>query len=139
MKSFEELGVLDEILLAISELGFEYPMPVQEAVIPYLLGNGNDVVALAQTGTGKTAAFGIPLIQRVDVKKRFPQALVLAPTRELCLQIADDIKSYSKYIDGLKVLAVYGGSSIESQMKSLKSGERRLKKRLKRNGKNKRR
>lgn len=122
MKSFEELGVLDEILLAISELGFEYPMPVQEAVIPYLLGNGNDVVALAQTGTGKTAAFGIPLIQRVDVKKRFPQALVLAPTRELCLQIADDIKSYSKYIDGLKVLAVYGGSSIESQMKSLKSG-----------------
>ena len=120
--SFEELGVWDEILYAISEMGFEQPMPVQEAVIPYLLGNGNDVVALAQTGTGKTAAFGIPLIQRVDVKKKFPQALVLAPTRELCLQIADDIKDYSKYIDGLKVLAVYGGSSIESQMKSLKSG-----------------
>ena len=122
MMSFEELGVWDEILYAISEMGFEQPMPVQEAVIPYLLGNGNDVVALAQTGTGKTAAFGIPLIQRVDVKKKFPQALVLAPTRELCLQIADDIKDYSKYIDGLKVLAVYGGSSIESQMKSLKSG-----------------
>ena len=120
--SFEELGVWDEILYAISEMGFEQPMPVQEAVIPYLLGNGNDVVALAQTGTGKTAAFGIPLIQRVDVKKKFPQALVLAPTRELCLQIADDIKDYSKYIDGLKVLPVYGGSSIESQMKSLKSG-----------------
>lgn len=122
MMSFEELGVWDEILYAISEMGFEQPMPVQEAVIPFLLGNGNDVVALAQTGTGKTAAFGIPLIQRVDVKKKFPQALVLAPTRELCLQIADDIKDYSKYIDGLKVLAVYGGSSIESQMKSLKSG-----------------
>lgn len=122
MKSFEELGVSDEILLAISELGFEYPMPVQEAVIPYLLGNGNDVVALAQTGTGKTAAFGIPLIQRIDIKHRYPQALILAPTRELCLQIADDIKSYSKYVNGLKVLAVYGGSSIESQMKSLKSG-----------------
>lgn len=122
MKSFEELGVSDEILLAISELGFEYPMPVQEAVIPYLLGNGNDVVALAQTGTGKTAAFGIPLIQRIDIKHRYPQALILAPTRELCLQIADDIKSYSKYVEGLKVLAVYGGSSIESQMKSLKSG-----------------
>ena len=121
MMSFEELGVWDEILYAISEMGFEQPMPVQEAVIPYLLGNGNDVVALAQTGTGKTAAFGIPLIQRVDIKKNFPQALVLAPTRELCLQIADDIKDYSKYIDGLKVLAVYGGSSIESQMKSLKS------------------
>ena len=120
--SFEELGVWDEILYAISEMGFEQPMPVQEAVIPYLLGNGNDVVALAQTGTGKTAAFGIPLIQRVDVKKNYPQALVLAPTRELCLQIADDIKDYSKYIDDLKVLAVYGGSSIESQMKSLKSG-----------------
>ena len=122
MMSFEELGVWDEILYAISEMGFEQPMPVQEAVIPYLLGNGNDVVALAQTGTGKTAAFGIPLIQRVDVKKKFPQALVLAPTRELCLQIADDIKDYSKYVDGLKVLPVYGGSSIESQMKSLKSG-----------------
>jgi hypothetical protein len=88
MKTFEELGVSPEILKAIKEMGYENPMPVQEEVIPYLLGNGNDVVALAQTGTGKTAAFGLPLIQKVDVKHRAPQALILCPTRELCLQIA---------------------------------------------------
>lgn len=103
-------------------MGYENPMPVQEEVIPYLLGNGNDVVALAQTGTGKTAAFGLPLIQKVDVKKRVPQALILCPTRELCLQIAGDLNDYSKYIDGLKVLPVYGGSSIESQIRMLKTG-----------------
>ncbi|HBB06470.1 MAG TPA: ATP-dependent RNA helicase, partial [Bacteroides sp.] len=88
MKTFQELGVSEEILKAITELGYESPMPVQEEVIPYLLGNGNDVVALAQTGTGKTAAFGLPLIQKIVVKDRVPQALVLCPTRELCLQIA---------------------------------------------------
>ena len=114
MKTFEELGVSPEILKAIKEMGYENPMPVQEEVIPYLLGNGNDVVALAQTGTGKTAAFGLPLIQKIEVKKRVPQALILCPTRELCLQIAGDLNDYSKYIDGLKVLPVYGGSSIES-------------------------
>ena len=122
MKTFEELGVSPEILKAIEEMGYENPMPVQEEVIPYLLGNGNDVVALAQTGTGKTAAFGLPLIQKVDVKQRVPQALILCPTRELCLQIAGDLNDYSKYIDGLKVLPVYGGSSIESQIRMLKSG-----------------
>lgn len=122
MKTFEELGVSPEILKAIKEMGYENPMPVQEEVIPYLLGNGNDVVALAQTGTGKTAAFGLPLIQKIDVKKRVPQALILCPTRELCLQIAGDLNDYSKYIDGLKVLPVYGGSSIESQIRMLKTG-----------------
>lgn len=122
MKTFEELGVSPEIRKAIEEMGYENPMPVQEEVIPYLLGNGNDVVALAQTGTGKTAAFGLPLIQKIDVEKRVPQALVLCPTRELCLQIAGDLTDYSKYITDLKILPVYGGSSIDSQIRSLKRG-----------------
>ena len=122
MKTFEALGVSPEIRKAIEELGYENPMPVQEEVIPYLLGNGNDVVALAQTGTGKTAAFGLPLIQKIDVKNCVPQALVLCPTRELCLQIAGDLTDYSKYITDLKILPVYGGSSIDSQIRSLKRG-----------------
>ena len=122
MKTFEELGVSPEIRKAIEEMGYESPMPVQEEVIPYLLGNGNDVVALAQTGTGKTAAFGLPLIQKINVKRRVPQALILCPTRELCLQIAGDLTDYSKYITDLKILPVYGGSSIESQIRSLKQG-----------------
>ena len=122
MKTFEELGVSPEIRKAIEELGYENPMPVQEEVIPNLLGNGNDVVALAQTGTGKTAAFGLPLIQKIDVKNCVPQALVLCPTRELCLQIAGDLTDYSKYITDLKILPVYGGSSIDSQIRSLKRG-----------------
>lgn len=122
MKTFEVLGVSPEIRKAIEELGYENPMPVQEEVIPYLLGNGNDVVALAQTGTGKTAAFGLPLIQKIDVKNCVPQALVLCPTRELCLQIAGDLTDYSKYITDLKILPVYGGSSIDSQIRSLKRG-----------------
>ncbi|WP_303241226.1 DEAD/DEAH box helicase [Phocaeicola plebeius] len=122
MKTFEELGVSQEIRKAIEEMGYENPMPVQEEVIPYLLGNGNDVVALAQTGTGKTAAFGLPLIQKIDVKNCVPQALVLCPTRELCLQIAGDLTDYSKYITDLKILPVYGGSSIDSQIRSVKRG-----------------
>lgn len=122
MKTFEELGVSQEIRKAIEEMGYENPMSVQEEVIPYLLGNGNDVVALAQTGTGKTAAFGLPLIQKIDVKNCVPQALVLCPTRELCLQIAGDLTDYSKYITDLKILPVYGGSSIDSQIRSMKRG-----------------
>ncbi|MFR4304193.1 MAG: DEAD/DEAH box helicase [Bacteroides thetaiotaomicron] len=122
MKTFEELGVSPEIRKAIEEMGYENPMPVQEEVIPYLLGENNDVVALAQTGTGKTAAFGLPLLQQIDVKNRVSQSLILCPTRELCLQIAGDLNDYSKYIDGLKVLPVYGGSSIDSQIRSLKRG-----------------
>lgn len=122
MKTFEELGVSEEIRRAIAEMGYETPMPVQEEVIPYLLGVGNDVIALAQTGTGKTAAYGLPVLQKVCPDDRSTQAVILSPTRELCLQIADDLKDYSRYIDGLRVLAVYGGSSIESQIRTLRKG-----------------
>jgi len=122
MKTFEELGIMPSILKAISEMGFEQPMPVQEEVIPFLLGEDNDVIALAQTGTGKTAAFGLPIIQKINLAINQPQALVLCPTRELCLQIADDLNDYSKYIDELRVLPVYGGSSIDSQIKALRRG-----------------
>ena len=122
MKTFEELGVCEDIRRAIEELGFEQPMPVQEEVIPYLLGHGNDVIALAQTGTGKTAAYGIPTLQKVNPKLKAPQALVLSPTRELCLQIADDLNEFAKYIDGLHVAAVYGGASIETQIRTLRHG-----------------
>lgn len=103
-------------------MGYENPMPVQEEVIPYLLGVGNDVIALAQTGTGKTAAYGLPVLQKVDPTDHHTQAIILSPTRELCLQIAGDLKDYARYIDGLQVLAVYGGSSIESQIRSLRKG-----------------
>ena len=122
MKTFEELGVCGEIRRAIEEMGFVQPMPVQEAVIPYLLGERRDVIALAQTGTGKTAAFGLPLLQRIDLDKRETQALVLSPTRELCLQIADDLRDFSKYMDDIHIEAVYGGAAIEPQMRALKKG-----------------
>ena len=131
MKTFEELGVSGEIRKAIEEMGFVQPMPVQEEVIPYLLGNRNDVIALAQTGTGKTAAFGIPVLQRIAEKPRpqlgeigrgIPLALVLAPTRELCLQIADDMRDFAKYLDGIHIEAVYGGASIEQQIRALRKG-----------------
>ena len=122
LKTFEELGVSEEIRRAITELGFESPMPVQEEVIPYLLGSNNDVIALAQTGTGKTAAFGIPVLQRLDPSSRDTQALILSPTRELCLQIADDLKDFSKYMNGINIVAVYGGTSIENQIRALRHG-----------------
>ena len=122
MKTFEELGVCEEIRHAIEELGFTQPMPVQEEVIPYLLGNQNDVIALAQTGTGKTAAFGIPVLQRIDSSRKETQALILSPTRELCLQITDDLRDFSKYMDGIHIEAVYGGASIEQQIRSLRKG-----------------
>lgn len=122
MKTFEELGVSEEIRKAIDELGFEQPMPVQEEVIPYLLGNRNDVIALAQTGTGKTAAFGIPLLQRINIESKETQVVVLSPTRELCLQIADDLKDFGKYLPHLHIAAVYGGASIETQIKQLRRG-----------------
>ena len=122
MKTFEELGVNEAIRSAILELGFEHPMPVQEEVIPYLLGENNDVIALAQTGTGKTAAYGIPVLQKTDATKKATQALILSPTRELSLQIADDLKGFGKYIDGLHVVAVYGGASIITQIHELKHG-----------------
>ncbi len=122
MTNFEDLGVRGDLLRAITELGYEHPMPVQEKVIPHLLTKDNDVIALAQTGTGKTAAFGLPLLQRVNLDSSATQALILAPTRELCLQIASDLADYSKYINGLKVLPVYGGSSIMSQIRALRNG-----------------
>ena len=131
MKTFEELGVCEEIRRAIEEMGFVQPMPVQEEVIPYLLGNRNDVIALAQTGTGKTAAFGIPVLQRIASKPRpqlgeigrgLPHALILAPTRELCLQIADDLREFAKYMDDIHIEAVYGGASIEQQIRALRKG-----------------
>ena len=122
MKTFEELGVNEEIRHAIEELGFEHPMPVQEEVIPYLLGNKNDVIALAQTGTGKTAAYGLPIIQKVNPESNATQALILSPTRELCVQIADDLRDFSKYIKGLHVVPVYGGADIGGQIRTLKHG-----------------
>ncbi len=122
MKTFEQLGVASEIIKAIHELGFEQPMPVQEEVIPLLLAKTRDIIALAQTGTRKTAAFGLPIIQKINAKQKAPQALVLCPTRELCLQLSADLNDYSKYVNDVKVLPVYGGSSIDSQIRALKRG-----------------
>jgi ATP-dependent RNA helicase DeaD len=122
MSEFKKLGVTPEIAQALAELGYEQPMPVQSEVIPQLLNKTRNIIALAQTGTGKTAAFGIPIIQKTDVKNVTPQTLILCPTRELCLQIAGDLADYSKYVDDIKVLPVYGGSSIESQIRALKRG-----------------
>ncbi len=120
--TFEELGVRPDLLHAIKDMGFESPMPVQEKVIPELLSGVHDLVALAQTGTGKTAAFGLPVLQRINPDEHSPQALILAPTRELCLQIAGDLADFSKYMPDVVVLPVYGGSSIESQIRALKNG-----------------
>ena len=122
MKTFADLGVAPELLKAIGELGFEHPMPIQEMVIPHLISKEGDVVGLAQTGTGKTAAFGLPLLQRIDPDSEATQALVIAPTRELCLQIAGDLADFAKYLDGVKIIPVYGGSSIDSQIKAIKKG-----------------
>lgn len=122
MKTFADLGVRESLLKAIEELGFEHPMPIQEMTIPHLLNEEGDVVGLAQTGTGKTAAFGLPVLQRIKPELEVPQALIIAPTRELCLQIAGDLADFSKYEEGIRILPVYGGSSIESQIRSLRKG-----------------
>ncbi len=122
LKTFAELGVSEALLKGIEEMGFVHPMPIQEMVIPHLLNAEGDVIGLAQTGTGKTAAFGLPVLQRIDSAKVVPQALVIAPTRELCLQIAGDLADFSKYEEKIKILPVYGGSSIESQIRSLRNG-----------------
>lgn len=122
MNTFQTLGLNEELLRAIADLGFETPSEVQDKAIPVLLEKDTDMVALAQTGTGKTAAFGFPLIQKINSKDRSTQALILSPTRELCLQITNEIKHYSKYVEGLNTVAVYGGASITEQAKQLKRG-----------------
>ena len=122
MTKFEQLGLSESLLKAILDLGFENPTEVQEKAIPLLLEKDTDMVALAQTGTGKTAAFGFPLIQKIDANNRNTQALILSPTRELCLQITNEIKNYSKYEKGINVVAVYGGASITEQARDIKRG-----------------
>ncbi len=122
MTAFEKTGLSKEVIKAITALGFENPTPIQEKTIPMLLSSSKDLIALAQTGTGKTAAFGLPLIQKTDTTLKKVQTLVLCPTRELCLQVASDIKSYSRFMEGFKIAAVYGGANISNQINALKDG-----------------
>ncbi|MDH7914206.1 DEAD/DEAH box helicase [Winogradskyella sp. SYSU M77433] len=122
MSTFKELGLNQDLLNAIADLGFEQPSEVQQKAIPVLLEEERDLVALAQTGTGKTAAFGFPMLQKINVDSRTTQGLILSPTRELCLQITNELKLYGKYCQGLNVVAIYGGSSITEQAKQIKRG-----------------
>ncbi|MFM8372196.1 MAG: DEAD/DEAH box helicase [Bacteroidota bacterium] len=122
MNSFQQLGLADNLLQGIAALGFENPTPIQEAVIPVALEGDTDLIALAQTGTGKTAAFGLPLLQRIDPSARSVQALIMCPTRELCVQVANDLENYSRFAHQYKVVAVYGGAGIEGQIRQLKAG-----------------
>ena len=122
MTKFKELGVNKDLCKAIEELGFKKPTEVQKESIPFLLTENKDLISLAQTGTGKTAAFGLPAIQQVDVENKNVQVIILCPTRELCVQICKDLESYAKYVKGIKLLSVYGGTNIETQIKSLKKG-----------------
>ena len=120
--NFSEIGLNSNILKAITDLGFENPTPIQEQAIPFVLFEETDLIALAQTGTGKTAAFGLPVIQKINKNKTQTQSIILCPTRELCLQITKDLESYSKYLKKLKITAVYGGANIQTQIRSLNSG-----------------
>jgi len=122
MTAFKDLGLEEALLQGIAALGFETPTPVQELVIPTALQSDDDFIALAQTGTGKTAAFGLPLLQRIDPAEKNVQALILCPTRELCVQVAKDLESYSQFAHQYKVVAVYGGASIETQVRKIKAG-----------------
>ena len=122
MLGFKEIGINKDLCKAINELGFTTPTEIQEQSIPFLLSNNSDLISLAQTGTGKTAAFGLPVIQKTQLKNRFVQSIILCPTRELCIQICKDLEKYSKYISTLKVLSVYGGTNIETQIKALNKG-----------------
>lgn len=122
MMTFEGLGINEKLIQATDELGFVNPTPIQEKAIPVLLSGTKDFVGLAQTGTGKTAAFGLPLLQLIDIQNKFPQALVVCPTRELCMQIVKDIEQFKKYQKGMNVVAVYGGTSISMQIRDLKRG-----------------
>ena len=119
---FSEMGLDPELLNAITAAGFENPTPIQEKVIPVLLGGHSDLVGLAQTGTGKTAAYGLPLLQLIDAQLAIPQALVICPTRELCLQITGDLTQYARFLKKMHIVAVYGGASIVEQMRLLKKG-----------------
>lgn len=122
MTTFEAMGIRPELLRGIRELGFESPMPIQKKVIPVLLNNKKDIIGFAQTGTGKTAAFGLPLIQLINLRNNKTQVLILSPTRELCLQIASDLKNYARYLNDLNIVTVYGGADIVQQIKALKKG-----------------
>ncbi|WP_418639436.1 DEAD/DEAH box helicase [Winogradskyella sp.] len=122
MSTFQELGLNEDLIKAITDLGFEKPSEVQAKAIPLLLEEDKDLVALAQTGTGKTAAFGFPMLQKIDIDSRTTQGLILSPTRELCLQITNELKLYGKYCKGLNVVAIYGGSSISDQARAVKRG-----------------
>ncbi len=122
MTTFEELGLDARLIQATDALGYKTPTPIQEQAIPVLLSGTKDLVGLAQTGTGKTAAFGLPLLQLIDADKKYPQALVVCPTRELCLQIVNEIELFKKFIPGMHVIAVYGGTSIGLQIRDLKRG-----------------
>src|ERR1043165_208795 len=122
MMTFEELGINEKLLLATNELGFVNPTPIQEKAIPVLLSGTKDFVGLAQTGTGKTAAFGLPLLELISTESKFPQALVVCPTRELCMQIVKEIELFKKHLRGMSVVAVYGGASITMQIRDLRRG-----------------
>ena len=122
MTKFKALGLNETLLQAITDLGFETPSEVQEKAIPVLLDEETDLIALAQTGTGKTAAFGFPMLQKIDVDSRTTQGLILSPTRELCLQITNEMNAYGKYFKGLNVTAIYGGASITDQANKVKKG-----------------
>jgi len=120
MKTFEEIGLLDDVLNAIGELGFQKPTPIQEKTIPHMLDSNQDIIASAQTGTGKTAAFGLPIVQLTKREDKRTQTLILCPTRELCIQITKDMTNYSKYLKGLGIVPVYGGASIDTQLRALR-------------------
>jgi ATP-dependent RNA helicase DeaD len=120
--TFQEMGLSPELLKSINDLSFKLPTPVQEKVIPLMLESNSDIIALAQTGTGKTAAFGLPILQKINLKSSKVQVLILCPTRELCIQISDDLIDFAKYLDNLKIVPVYGGSSIEAQIRGIKHG-----------------
>ncbi|GGD97389.1 DEAD/DEAH box helicase [Planktosalinus lacus] len=122
MTNFKDLGLNEALLRAVADMGFETPSEVQEKTIPILLSKETDMVSLAQTGTGKTAAFGFPLIQKINASSRTTQGLILSPTRELCLQITNELKNYSKYVSGLNIVAIYGGASINDQARDIKRG-----------------
>ena len=122
MNTFENTGLDKNILKAIASLGFEKTTPIQESTIPILMNSNQDMIATAETGTGKTAAFGLPMLHLTDIRDLTTQSLVLCPTRDLCIQIALDLANYAKNMDGINILSVYGGSSIENQIKALRKG-----------------